>query len=168
MSDRLAAVSPVPLEARPYQGRRAGVVTRGLASVVDGLVVVVFLVISYLGVNLGLFLLHPTRFRFVSPSYTLMVAVGLSVMVVYLAGSWALTGRTWGGHVMGLRVVDRRGGSPGPLVAILRAAFCVILPVGLLWCAGRSRRSVQDLVLRTYAIYDWMPVHPEGALRPQS
>ena len=53
-------------------------------------------------------------------------------------------------------------------MAVVRAVFCVILPVGLLWCAGRSRRSVQDIVLGTYAIYDWMPVHPEGALRPQS
>lgn len=165
MNGRPAAVSPVPVEARAYQGQRAGVVSRGLASILDGILVVALLVIGYLGLNLGLFLLHPRRFEFLSPSYLSMVNVGLTVTIVYLGGAWAIAGWTYGGHVMGLRVVNRRGTSPGWMVAILRAIFCVVFPVGLLWCAGRSRRSLQDLAVGTYAIYDWLPGHTE-TLRP--
>jgi uncharacterized RDD family membrane protein YckC len=59
---------------------------------------------------------------------------------------------------MGLRVVDRRGRKPAVLVALLRAGFCVLVPVGLLWCAvSRSRSSLQDIVLRTSVVYDWRP-----------
>jgi len=165
VNGRTAGVSPVPLEARPYQGRRAGVVSRGLASIIDAIVVVALLVTAYLGLNLARFLLHPRRFEFVSPSYLWMVNVALAATIVYLTGAWAMAGRTYGGHVMGLRLVNRRGKSPGWLVAILRATFCVVLPVGLLWCASQSRRSIQDLVLGTYTLYDWLPGHTE-ALSP--
>jgi uncharacterized RDD family membrane protein YckC len=31
-------------------------------------------------------------------------------------------------------------------------------PVGLLWCAADpARRSVQDIVLRTSVVYNWLP-----------
>lgn len=40
-------VSPVPREARPYQGQRAGLVTHGAAAAIDGVVVVLVLVAGY-------------------------------------------------------------------------------------------------------------------------
>jgi hypothetical protein len=44
------------------------------------------------------------------------------------------------------------------VTALLRAAFCVFFPIGLLWCAGsRANRSVQDVVLRSSVVYDWSP-----------
>ena len=44
------------------------------------------------------------------------------------------------------------------MVAVLRAALYVVFPVGVLWCAMTgSRRSLQDLLLGTYVVYDWMP-----------
>ena len=61
---------------------------------------------------------------------------------------------------MGLRVVDRQGRSPRLTRSLLRAVFCVLFPLGLLWCGVvRSRKSVQDLVLGTSVVYDWMPEH---------
>ena len=80
------------------------------------------------------------------------------VTVVYLTGCWAITGRTWGSHVMGLRVVDRKGRRLRPTVALLRGLFCTFFPIGLVWCGvNPSRRSVQDIVLRTSVVYHWVP-----------
>jgi uncharacterized RDD family membrane protein YckC len=57
---------------------------------------------------------------------------------------------------MGLRVVSRSGGDLSLGVALVRAAACVLFPVGLLWAAvSRGNRSLQDVVLRTRVVYDW-------------
>jgi hypothetical protein len=39
---------------------------------------------------------------------------------------------TYGNHVMGLRVINNKGRRLHPIGAFGRAAFCVILPIGLL------------------------------------
>ena len=43
-------LSPVPREARPYQGETAGVVTRSVANVIDALVAGTMVGAVYLGV----------------------------------------------------------------------------------------------------------------------
>ena len=86
------------------------------------------------------------------------ITTALFVATVYLFLSWWLFGRSYGDHVMGLRVVGRRGRRLGPLRSLLRAGFCVVFPIGLFWCLiSPERRSVQDLVLWTRVVYDWMP-----------
>lgn len=133
-------------------------VTRAAAGAIDAVVVVVLVVVGYLGLNGVVLLLRPRTFSPVTLPTTTALSVALATAVVYLAVAWGSVGRTYGCHVMGLRVVDRHGRRPGPLVSLVRAAFCVLFPVGLLWCAvGRSRRSVQDIVLGTHAVYDWLP-----------
>jgi uncharacterized RDD family membrane protein YckC len=154
-------VSIVPREAQPYQGRRAGLVTRSIAGVIDSVVVVASLLVGYVAVNGLLFLADPRGFRFSEASPLPSVATGLLLLVVYLCVAWSTTGRTYGCHVMGLRVVGRRGRRLRPHVALLRAVFCSLFPLGLLLCAGgRQHSSVQDLVLRTSVIYDWRPGQP--------
>jgi len=139
-------------------------VTRCVAGVVDGLIALVLVVLGALGVNAVRFLLRPRTFEAAPIDLAPAVGVFLVTLALYLAAAWALVGRTYGCHLLGLRVVDRRGAMPGVLLAIARAAFCVLFPLGLLWCAvGRSRRSVQDLVLGTRVIYDWMPRPREGS-----
>jgi len=150
----------VPREGLQYQGRRAGLVTRSVAGVIDGVVVVVAVLAGYVGVNGVRFLVRPRTFQFSEASPLPSVAIFLLVLVGYLFVAWSITGRTYGCHLMGLRVVGRRGGRPGPLVALLRALFCVVFPLGLLWCAGGRQHSVQDVVLGTSVIYDWRPGSP--------
>ena len=42
----------------------------------------------------------------------------------------------------------------------------MLFPLGLLWCAvDGSRRSVQDVVLRTTVVYDWQPRGETGFRR---
>jgi uncharacterized RDD family membrane protein YckC len=154
----VAPISPVPREARPYQGEHAGLVTRVLANTVDALVCAAALLIGYLGLNALRFVVNPRSFHLSEPRLLFSLVAASVLFAVYTAAAWAITGRTYGCHVMGLRVVGRDGGRVRPIVAILRAALCVVLPIGLFLCAGgRSRRSLADLALRTSVIYDWSP-----------
>jgi uncharacterized RDD family membrane protein YckC len=155
-------LSPIPREARAYQGTTAGLLTRLIAAGIDGLSVVAVTVATYLAINGARFLAHPVSFRFGDASALLSVAVALSVLVVYLTVAWSVTGRTYGDHVMGLRVVNNGGGRVRVLPAFLRAVLSAVFPLGLLWCAASpSRRSVQDIVVRTAVVYDWR-LRPDG------
>jgi uncharacterized RDD family membrane protein YckC len=151
-------ISPVPKEARPYQGQPAGIVTRVIANTVDALVVCVVLGAGYVGWASALFLVDPRGFEFPSVSLLFSLTAGTLVSLVYLWLSWWLAARTYGGHVMGLRVLGRHGHRLGPLRSLARAGFCVVFPVGLFWCVvSPQRRSVQDVALWTGVVYDWRP-----------
>jgi uncharacterized RDD family membrane protein YckC len=151
-----AHVDPVPREARPFQGHRAGLVTRAAAGAIDVGIIIIALGVCYLGVFVFLFLLEPRNFSAPRPSPGLVYAVGSLLLILYLAVSWMGNGRTYGDHVMGLRVVNHKGGRLHPLRALARAVFYAIFPIGLLWVlVSGQNRSLQDLVLRTSVIYDW-------------
>jgi uncharacterized RDD family membrane protein YckC len=133
----------------------AGVVTRVLAACVDLAAVFVVALIVDLGAAGIRFAWSPVRFRWPQPGalVTSLVIVGLAV--VYLTVAWAMTGRTYGARLLGLRVVSTRLVLVGWPRSFLRALVCVVFPVGLLWSAvSTSRRSVQDLVFRTFVVYD--------------
>jgi uncharacterized RDD family membrane protein YckC len=151
-----ARVDSIPQEARVFQGRRAGLVTRTAAGCIDIGVVVIALIVAYLGFVVVVFLVPPGGLELPVPPLWLDLVVAPVAMALYLAVSWHGDGRTYGCHVMGLRVVDRRAQNPNLVTALLRAAFNVTFPLGLAWVAlSRQNRSVQDVVLRTSVIYDW-------------
>jgi uncharacterized RDD family membrane protein YckC len=157
-------ISPLPREARPYQGKRAGVVTRVAAAAIDSILAGAALGLAYLGLAGLLFVLDPRNFRFPDTSLLLSVASWLVILAVYLTIAWWAGGRTYGNLVMGLRVVAYTGRKLGFTGALLRAVLYVIFPVGLLWCAvSRENRSVQDVVLRTSVVYDWQARAVSGA-----
>ena len=90
------------------------------------------------------------------PSFGIAFIVGAIYLFLYFTVSWATSGRTYGDHLMGLRVVNFRGERMHWAGAIVRSAFCVVFPIGLFWAVISPRdRSVQDVVLRTSVIYDW-------------
>jgi uncharacterized RDD family membrane protein YckC len=151
-------VSPLPREARPYQGQRAGLVTRLAAATLDGIVVGLVLVAGYVGISGLLFLIDPRGFSFPDVSLVFSMAAGFVVLVVYLTVAWWISGRSYGYLVLGLRVVGRRGQRLRLTGAFLRAVLCAMFPIGLLWVAvNRENRSVQDVLLRTSVVYDWQP-----------
>ena len=161
-----AAPSPLPRDARRYQGLRAGVVTRLVASTIDGLLVLATLLAGYVAYAGLLFLLDPRGFTFPDTSLPLSLAAGFAVLVVYLTLAWWISGRTYGSLVMGLRVVNHRGEKLRLVGAFVRALACAALPIGLLWCAvNRHNRSLQDTLLRTSVIYDWQPRAARTGLR---
>ena len=127
-----------------------------VAAVLDGIVVAIFLVGCYLGVNGFRFLLDPRGFSFSRINLGMALVLWFIVATLYLAAGWAFNGQSYGSHVMGLRVVNYKGERLRPVTSLLRAAFCVFFPIGLLWvAASRSNRSLQDTVLRSSVIYDW-------------
>jgi uncharacterized RDD family membrane protein YckC len=151
-------ISPVPREARPYQGRRAGVVTRTAAAVMDALAVVVILLLGYAVVAGLVFMVNPLAFHFPQSSWLRDISVALAVAVGYLTVGWTVSGRTYGMLIMGLRVVGHGRRKLRFPDALVRAMACVLFPIGLLWCAVNAQnRSLQDILLRTSVIYDWQP-----------
>ena len=104
----------VPAPARPYQGHRAGIITRCAAGAVDLAVAVLAVLVAYAGWAAALFLLRPRAFRFPEPAPGSLLTALLVVLTAYLAVGWVTTGQTYGARLMGLRVVDRHGHRLGP------------------------------------------------------
>jgi uncharacterized RDD family membrane protein YckC len=151
-----ARIPVIPREARAYQGQAAGVVSRGLAGAIDLVVLFAMLGVLYLGWAGLLFVIHPAGFRPPQASRPVVIICGGVLLAVYLAVSWTTTGRSYGDHVLGLRVIDRRGRLPNLWLALLRSVLCTVFMVGVLWAAvSPRRRSIQDILLRTSVIYDW-------------
>jgi uncharacterized RDD family membrane protein YckC len=148
------AIHTVPAEARGFQGERAGIVSRVLANTIDFAILLVMLGAVYFGWSAVLFLRRGSGFHFPTVSYTNVYVAGTIVFSLYFAISWWSTGRTYGDHLLGLRVVNRRGDRLGFAISLLRAVLCVHFPFLLFWAAVNNR-SVQDIVVRTSVIYDW-------------
>jgi uncharacterized RDD family membrane protein YckC len=159
--------SPVPAAEsdttviRPSPPAHAGVVTRLLAAAVDAVVVVLLAALLDLAAAGARFLWSPADFRWPRPTVATTVGALLLIAVIYLAAAWALTGRTYGSRLMGLRVLSSRNQLLGWTRSILRALISVLWPVGLLWCGiSRTRSSLADVVLRTAVLYDAEPYAP--------
>jgi uncharacterized RDD family membrane protein YckC len=153
-----ARISPVPREARPFQGQRAGIVTRLIAAVLDSFVIGAILLGGYLGLVGLVFLIDPRSFQFPDLGLVFSLAAAFGVAVVYLTVFWTLSGRTYGQLVMGLRVLGYGGRRLRFVKALLRAVFVVVLPIGIVWIPfSRNNKSLQDLFLATRVVYDWEP-----------
>ena len=151
----------IPAAARDLQGRRAGLISRLLANTVDFGVVTVIVAGGYAAVAALRFLWNSRSFTFPTPGFGLVVIAGSVVMVLYLTACWTTTGRTYGDHLLGLRVVGWRRRRLRPVPALLRAGLCVLFPIGLFWIAvSRDNRSAQDVLLRSSVVYDWSRTPP--------
>jgi uncharacterized RDD family membrane protein YckC len=149
-------ISTLPQRAEAFQDQPAGIVSRSLAAVVDGVVVMTMMVAGYVALSAVLFAWNPRTFSFHAPSGWFSVAAAGTVATVYLTVGWWIGGRSYGSAVMGLRVVSRHDRDLRFAAALLRAAVCVLFPLGLAWCVlDRRSRAVHDLLLRTRVIYDW-------------
>lgn len=141
--------------AAAHRGGTAGIVSRTIANVLDVTLIIGLLGVSYLVALWLLFAADPIGFRVPTPSRPVMLGAAGALCIGYLTGCWATTGRTWGDHVLGLRVVDRRGRPLRIVPAAARAVLCVVFALGVLWAAGPRRLSIQDITIRTKVIYDW-------------
>ena len=156
----------LPVAARAMQGERAGLFTRAIAAVID--VVITGAIVLGIWIAAWLFLLVFSSSATSSlpvPGYFLLS--GYVVLWAYWTGFWATSGRSPGQSLMGIRVLDRHDHRPSWGLAALRAAFCVVFQVGIVWIVvSRRNRSVQDVVLRTSVIHDWSSRAATGAVAP--
>ena len=143
-----------PSEPLPDGERAAGIITRGLAAIIDLLVVLLIMSALYGGLVLVRLVYSPAAFSLPSLNAVFSTVVTFVVAVVYLTGCWTVSGSTAGAVAMGLRVVGRRSQRVRLPVGLLRAIGCVVFPIGLLWVVvDRRRRSLQDIVFRTRVVY---------------
>jgi uncharacterized RDD family membrane protein YckC len=167
VAETAPAIQTVPAEARGFQGERAGIASRVIANAIDFAILLVLLGAAYLSWSAFLFLRRGADFRFPTVGYRGAYLAGAVLLTLMFTAAWAITGRTYGDRVLGLRVISRRGTRLGVWVALVRALLCVAFPILLFW-AIVDGRSVQDLILRSSVIYDWaeQPSDPQPARRP--
>lgn len=157
----LAVDATVPKDARSYQGHRAGFVSRMLAALIDLVSIIVVVFLGSLGVALFRLLLERVQ-GVTLPKFGLSVAIGAFLLWLLWTYAWCTTGRSLGMHIMGLRIVNYSGQRVRFPVAALRSIFCICFPIGLLWVIiSPANRSVQDVVLRTSVVYDWVVGMPQ-------
>lgn len=135
--------------------RCAGLASRTLAFAVDlVLAQIVFLIVSAIGALVGALVggLRPTWL------FGALAALGWVILVgVYFAFFWSLAGQTPGMRLVGIRVVDRFGASPGlgrsavrfvALLVAIAPMFLGLLPI----LFDPRRRGLQDFVARTFVV----------------
>ncbi len=163
------------------QGRRAGFVTRGIAFVIDFFCVLAAFPLIMWGIGITVAVMN-----FSAPEYPQVAAavascLQLGIMFVYFVGPWAITGRTIGQGVMGLRVVGRRKVRVNLLQAAVRwfVLFLTLFVIGPLWLALSGKRlALHDRASRTQVLYERSPRRThvrvegsagrmEGTLAPQ-
>ena len=137
-SPRGPAIDPIPPGARAFQGLRAGVVSRCLAGGVDYALMVVATLGTYVGVVVVMFLFDPRNYLLPTWPLWVFLVVGFAYMTSYLFLCFATTGRTVGDRLLGLRGVGARGSRMFWGIALVRAWFCAIFPLGLIWCKTSS------------------------------
>jgi uncharacterized RDD family membrane protein YckC len=142
--------------AVPVDGHPAGIISRGLAGAVDLAAVFVLDVLLYASWAAVRFIAAPETFTAPDPGPVALAGSSVVLVVGYFTTGWAISGRTYGAALLGLRVIEGSGRALGWGRAALRAVCCVAFPVGILWAlVSAERRSVQDLLLRTSVVYDW-------------
>ncbi len=154
----------LPSDAIAFQGDRAGFVSRAVAAIVDVVLVFAVVLLTMAGVWMLSFIVDPMSATSVAtaeanrwPAVGTMIVYGYVLNVAYWTIGWATGGRTVGNLVMGLRVVNFRGERLRWAGALARALFCTVFVPGLVWVVfSGANRSVQDTVLRTSVIYDWV------------
>jgi uncharacterized RDD family membrane protein YckC len=143
--------------ARAMQGRNAGFVTRATANVIDGFMIAVIWVGILAASALVRYVAHPLRgFRLPALETWVSGVLVCVIAIAYLTLAWGGTGRSTGKRMAGLRLTGRDGRPIGVPRAFLRAALCVVFPIGFLWLLfSRRNRSLYDTVLATDVVYDW-------------
>jgi uncharacterized RDD family membrane protein YckC len=145
------------------QGHPAGLASRAVADLLDlGVAWMLGLAALLLG-GVARYLLTGPPFRLPALPPSLSAPLVTLLAVGYLTVGWAVTGRTPGKQLAGLRVVDRSGRRLRPRRALLRALLCVLFPAGLLWVLISQRNAaVHDLLARSAVVYDWSYGAPRG------
>ncbi|MET0953043.1 MAG: RDD family protein [Aeromicrobium sp.] len=154
--DPIDRASTIPTAARVHQGHQAGIVSRLIAAGLDLVVVILLLLAAYGAWSIAVFVLETRSFTFPRPSTLLMVVAYLIVAISYLATSWWVSGRSYGQHLLGLRVTTQGGDRLRFPRALLRSGVCVGFPIGLVWVVlSRRHAAAHDLLLHTSVSYDW-------------
>ena len=90
-----------------------------------------------------------------------------TVYAVYFIFFWTFLGKTVGGIIIGLRLVNREGGKPSFWRCTVRFLVEFGIPgmliIGSIWIfINPRRRSIFDLISGTFVVYDWKAIGDES------
>lgn len=157
-------MTPAPAD-RPY----AGVATRGVALVVDVVIIDVLTIIAAAVAALVLDTILPGHDKLSVGAVLTAGGVWFVAVGGYFVGFWALVGRTPGMRLMRLEVRAAGGGDIGLGRASLRFVGFILaaIPFGLgflLALVDDRRQGLQDKIGRTVVLY--ATAHARGVLPP--
>jgi len=151
--------APVPARSVTAQGNYAGSVSRFTAYAIDVLV------------SSGIFILALAAISYVAQIVTgnqvswnrqniVVVILYVAWEFFYFGYSWAVSGRTLGMAVLGVRVVRADGAVAEPRRGVIRSLVFplsfLLLGLGFLGIlVQRERRALHDLIAGTAVIYEW-------------
>ena len=152
--------------APPY----AGVVTRGVALVIDVVIVNAIALVGSVVLGLVLSTLVPGEQSLDLPTVLVSATAWIVFVGGYFAGFWALVGHTPGMRLMGLEVTTTAGEPVGLARACARVGGMVLaaIPFGagfLLSLVDDRRQGLQDKVAGTVVLYASPRVSAVGAGR---
>lgn len=163
-SGEVIRFNAIPNRARPLQGKPAGFTSRFIAVLIDMAFIAILLVGAY-GIWLALRYVLGVFYDFPQLSGIPLLLVGYFLMWAYWTWSWATGGKSLGNVLMGLRVQANSGQGLHLGRSAGRALFSVVFPIGLAWAiVSRHNHSIQDALLRTEVVYDWIPIVPADEL----
>jgi uncharacterized RDD family membrane protein YckC len=144
------------------RGHYAGFASRAVAIIVDSLIITAALTIGAWVMGATVSLLQ-SAFSTSSQTFSVeplaFAAFVPLVFWLYMAGFWALVGKTPGKALMGLKVVGLDGSRinfPRSLLRCAAYAVSMILFLGFLWVLIDDRRmGWHDKIARTCVVYDW-------------
>jgi uncharacterized RDD family membrane protein YckC len=145
--------------ALSQQGHYAGAVTRLAAFAVDQTVASTVFAVATAVLAWAVSLVTNGELTFAPPNW--LTGLGFAVwLFVYYAYPWAVSGKTFGMALLGIRVVRREGSPTTPRNAVVRT---LALPLSFLTLGigflpilfGRERRALHDALAGTAVVYSW-------------
>lgn len=150
---------PDPTAAVNQQGHYAGAVTRLAAFAVDQSVATAAFAVATAVITWALHLVTAGEVDW-SPQPWVTGIFYFSWLFIYYAYPWAVSGKTFGMALLGIRVVARDGAATTPRHAALRT---LALPLSFMTLGlgfvpivtGRHRRALLDKIAGTAVVYSW-------------
>jgi len=142
-----------------YQSHYAGAVTRFAAYAIDITVASGAFSLTLAAISYGVHVVSGQQVNW-SRSNIIVAILYFGWLFVYFAYSWAVSGRTFGMAVLGIRVVKADGTDLPPSRAIVRTlAFplsFLLFGLGFLGIlVGREHRALHDVIAGSAVIYAW-------------
>jgi uncharacterized RDD family membrane protein YckC len=144
---------------RSVSGHYAGAISRAAAAAIDGLLIAGLYTLGVAGFDYLLEMFTSTSLT--GDRSTLLGIAAFAIWAFsYVFISLAITGRTIGKGLAGLRVVRADGTAPGVRTMFVRTLVfplsVIFFGIGLLLIVvQREHRSVHDLIAKTCVVYDW-------------
>jgi uncharacterized RDD family membrane protein YckC len=151
--------APTATRALTAQGNYAGAVSRFLAFVIDAFVSTAVFTLALAGISYAVQVVTGTQVHW-DRQNIVVVIIYVAWEFFYFGYSWAVSGRTFGMAVLGIRVVRADGAAAEPRRGVVRALVFplsfLLLGLGFLGIlVQRERRALHDLIAGTAVVYEW-------------